>query len=160
MILTDTTAQEREEERGVSGNLRRDLELCKLLAVLGNTAPVVVPTEQSNGKTENDHVHSDDDRLPIEKSLAMVMRIDANDNGRSVVSTSRALRAASVDGAGCVDIQSEAEDVHNTSEESDGRNDQVDNTANDDAQTLAMDGNWRQCSPAATELTRRRRAPW
>ena len=95
-LLTDTTAQEREEERGVSRNLRRDLELCKLLAVLGNTAPVVVPTEQSNGKTENDHVHSDDDRLPIEKSLAMVMRIDADDNGRSVVSTSRALRAASV----------------------------------------------------------------
>jgi hypothetical protein len=96
IILTDTTAQEREEKRGVSRNLRRDLELCKLLAVLGNTAPVVVPTEQSNGKTEDDHVHSDDDRLPIEKSLAMVMRIDADDNGRSVVSTSRALRAASV----------------------------------------------------------------
>jgi hypothetical protein len=47
--VEDTTADKGEQERSVSRNLGRDLEL-----------------EQSDRKTKDDHVHGDNDRLKIE----------------------------------------------------------------------------------------------
>jgi hypothetical protein len=47
--VEDTTSQEREEERGISRDLGRDLEL-----------------EKRNGKTKDDHVHGEDDGLHVE----------------------------------------------------------------------------------------------
>jgi hypothetical protein len=99
-------------------------------------------TKEGNSKTKDDHVHSDDDLLAIAYVSATIHRNRSTSMRHSQEPDSAGNESSVI--ARCApagqDIQCESENVRDTAEDSDGRDDQV----NDAATERAMVSNWVQ----------------